>query len=85
MQRILYFFALVLATNVNLLAQEKKDGIWNRKEDNSNGFNLRKQPPPPSDPIPNDIPIDGGIGVLLIAGALYGKNRIDKARKSGQN
>ncbi len=36
------------------------------------------QPPPPP---PQDIPIDGGLSILLIAGAAYGAKRLHAAKK----
>jgi hypothetical protein len=40
-------------------------------------------PPPP--PPPADIPIDGGLTFLIIAGAAYGARKLYKNRKEEQN
>jgi hypothetical protein len=40
--------------------------------------NASSQPPPPP---PQDIPIDGGLSLLIIAGAAYGARRIYKNQK----
>jgi hypothetical protein len=39
------------------------------------------QPPPP--PQPEAVPIDGGVSVLLVAGALFGGNVTLKAYQKG--
>jgi len=39
------------------------------------------QPPPPP---PQDIPIDGGLSILLIAGAAYGAKRLYSASKEDE-
>jgi len=39
------------------------------------------QPPPPP---PQDIPIDGGLSLLIIAGAAYGARKLYKQQKEEQ-
>ena len=40
------------------------------------------QPPPPP---PQDIPLDGGISLLLVAGVAYGVKRIHSSEKNKDN
>ena len=42
-------------------------------------FSVFAQPPNPGDD--PDVPIDGGISILIAAGALYGSKKIYDARK----
>ncbi|MDB5258738.1 MAG: hypothetical protein JWM14_3433 [Chitinophagaceae bacterium] len=41
------------------------------------------QPPPPDDP--GDVPVDGGLSLLIAGGVGYGIYRIKKAKNDGQD
>ena len=82
MKKFYFLFLLIAGFSTGAFSQFSTD------ENNSNsGFNARAPkcwkcskrhysnctPPPPTN---QNVPIDGGLGILLAAGALYGAKRI---------
>lgn len=93
MKKFLYLLVVVLFVNSNLFAQnpfndkpapEQSEDIWSKKQTNSSAPQASKIRPRDPSPIPVSTPIDGGVVVLLAAGALYGKKRINQNRKGIQ-
>lgn len=67
-----------LALSVN--AQLNSTAPWDNTSTTSSA-KPKKPTPPDGSPTPTNVPFDGGLGVLLVAGALYGK-RVYQQRKS---
>lgn len=81
--RILFLFVLAASlVSLNTSAQDHSPSIFEKNERNDKYGIGYKVPPPPADPIPTNVPFDGGLGLLLVAGALYGKRVIDKNKKA---
>jgi hypothetical protein len=81
MKRFYVFSLLSVGLAVSANAQLNSSSPWSAGNKQTLGL---KPPPPPDSPSPIDVPLDGGLCVLLAAGALYGKrvyNRKNAAAK----
>lgn len=67
MRRLYVLFGLTLLLGGAANAQIGSPAPW------SSGANNRTKPSPtPPSPTPQNVPIDGGLGILIAAGVLYG-------------
>lgn len=67
---LLFSFLFTVAAN----AQFNSSTPWASASVNKEAqtLSMPKPPPAPSSPTPTNVPIDGGLSVLLAAGVLYG-------------
>jgi hypothetical protein len=99
MQKILFLLFFGMAT-FHALAQGSSDEIWKTESrteptnvfqradeiaNSSRGRTTKLEPKPEDDPNLQTAPIDGGLSVLLVAGALYGGRKLKQNRKKSFN
>ena len=73
MKRLYTFSLLFVGLAITANAQLSSSAPWEKSDNSPQTLGAKKPPPPPPSPTPSNVPIDGGLGVLLVAGALYGK------------
>ena len=75
--KLLFAFAFALTAS-GAAAQEVPDWAATVENPAASQDNFGPGPPPPPPPPPS-VPLDGGLGVLALAGAAYAARRLSKS------
>ncbi len=77
----IFFFSVLFTGVAN--AQISSAAPWSSANKDAQTLGAPKPPPTPPSGSPTNAPIDGGLGILLVAGVAYGSRKYRAQKRMG--